>query len=104
MGGGEIQKHSVIIRSKTNEATKNIFWIYFFKSFRFFHRIIVNNKLHAFFIIDNDSLKESKALKNKYLENVYRRFIGPGPDNKTLLPERKKYPTWSLSFNFCYSG
>ena len=46
---------------------------------------------YMYFIIDNDLLKKSKALKYIYLENDFHRFFGPAPDNKTPVPEWKKY-------------
>ena len=51
---------------------------------------IFNFNMH--FIIDNDLLKKSKALKYILKKiNDFHRFFGPAPDNKTPVPERKKY-------------
>ena len=36
------------------------------------------------FIIDNDLLKKSKALKNIYSENDFHRFFVPAPDKMIL--------------------
>ena len=81
-------------QEQDQRSDENNYLNIYFRAFDFFNKslsiVIIENSLKKFFqrvfnfymhfIIDNDLLKKSKALKYIYSENDFRRFFGPAPD------------------------